>query len=260
MSMIDPKLRFVANKLITPPLPLFADEFPILFFWSPKCGCTSLVKWYLYQIGLLEKALNYDVNIHTYRLNVIHKQKNHTLKIRKHLLHESKDVYKLVRNPYTRAVSSFFHTVRSEDLLNIIAPGMEDGLSFKQFLYRIKGFGVERGKINGHMVQQYLDGEELFVQNYIELENFSTSIRQIEKSYNLLQSPLNDIIKSPHHVTQKMDENDSRIFANTKMSIASFNQSLPPYKNFYDQETMELVREIYKMDFIKYGYNQKMIS
>ncbi|MGP4081535.1 sulfotransferase family 2 domain-containing protein [Pseudalkalibacillus sp. R45] len=260
MSMIDPKRRFAANKLITPPIPLFADEFPILFFWSPKCGCTSLLKWYLYQIGHLDKASNYDINIHTYRLNVIQKQKNHTLKIRKHLLLESKDVYKLVRNPYTRAVSSFIHAVRSHGLLTDIAPGMEDGLSFKQFLYRIKNSGVERGQINGHMVQQYLDGEELLVHNYIKLENFSTSIRQIEKSHNLLQSLLNDIIKSPHHVTQKMNENDNRNFANMKMSSKTFPQSLPPYKNFYDQETMELVREIYKMDFIRYGYNQKIIT
>ncbi|WP_261134454.1 sulfotransferase family protein [Bacillus sp. Marseille-Q3570] len=258
--MIDSHRRFVANKLITPPLPLFADEFPILFFWSPKCGCTSLLKWYLYQIGHLEKAKNYNEILHAYRLKVIEKQKNHTLKIRKHLLHESKDVYKLVRNPYTRAVSSFLHAVRSPDLLTDIAPGMENGLTFKQFLYRIKNMGVERGQINGHMVQQYLDGEESFIRKFIKLEEFSTSIRQIEKSYNLLQSPINDIIKSPHHVTEKMNENDNRNFADMKMSVHSFSQPLPPYRNFYDQESENLVREIYVKDFIRYGYDQKIIS
>ncbi|MCF6136637.1 sulfotransferase family 2 domain-containing protein [Pseudalkalibacillus berkeleyi] len=259
MSESNPNRHIIARKLITPPIPLFAKNFPIIFFWNPKCGCTSLIKWFFFQQGLLQKATDYSPIIHSYRLNVIEKQNNHTQNIIEHLLSGDKDVYKLVRNPYKRAVSSFFHAIMNKNIMDSIAPGVKNGISFKEFLYRLKENGVERGKVNAHMVQQYVNGEELFLNKYIQLENFVTSIRTIEKQYNLSSSPINSLIKSPHHITQKMNESDNRTYPDVKMSIESINQPLPPYENLYDQEAMDLVKTIYKMDFERYGYNQNFI-
>ncbi|WP_349409988.1 sulfotransferase family 2 domain-containing protein [Pseudalkalibacillus sp. SCS-8] len=259
MTMHNSHKRRLANQMMTRPLPLYDDNFPIIFFWNPKCGCTSLIKWFFYQNGLLQTAKDYDEIIHTYRIKVFEQQKNHTNKIRKHLLNGTKDVYKLVRNPYTRAVSSYFHTLRTPRILNRLAPGMDQGLSFKQFLYRVRNKGVERGNIDGHMIQQYLDGEEMFIKNVIQLEEFTPSIKKIEKTYQLNPSPLDEIIRSPHHVTEKMNSRDNRNFANMRLTSMSFYQSLPPYENFYDQDTMNLVRTIYQKDFIQYGYDQRKI-
>ncbi|MGM7700678.1 sulfotransferase family 2 domain-containing protein [Pseudalkalibacillus sp. Hm43] len=251
--------RKIANHLITRPIPLFDEDFPIIFFWNPKCGCTSLIKWFFYQIGKLQDATEYDEIIHTYRMKIFEQQDNHTNKIRKHLLDGTKDVYKLVRDPYTRAVSSYFHTLRTPSIMNSVAPGMDQGLSFKQFLYRVQNMGVERGNINGHMIQQYLDGEKMFIKNFIKLEQFAPSIKKIEEKYQLPPSPLEEIIKSPHHVTQKMNTSDNRNFANMRLSSQSFYQPLPPYENFYDQDTLQLVSTIYQKDFINYGYDLKKI-
>ncbi|WP_158234681.1 sulfotransferase family 2 domain-containing protein [Lentibacillus sediminis] len=244
------------KKLITLTLPLYKKEFPIIFFWSPKSGCTSLIKWYYFQIGLLQKAIDYNPWIHFYRMEVYEKQENHGIKIAEQLLNDKKDSYKLVRNPYKRAVSSFFATIATEQLMNSVAPDINNGLSFKQFLYRIKDIGVKKGVIDAHIAQQYIEEEELIIQNYIQLEHFSTGIKAIENKYNLLHPPVENFVKSPHHVTQRMKDMGKGTFAEVKISLESLNKTLPQYRDFYDHETLDLVRELFKEDFEKYGYNQ----
>jgi hypothetical protein len=77
---------------------LYEKNFPLLFFWSPKSGCTSLIKWFFFQIGILQKAVDYNSWVHFYRMEVFEKQENHKLKVVKQLADDNKEVYKLVRN------------------------------------------------------------------------------------------------------------------------------------------------------------------
>ncbi|WP_270181704.1 sulfotransferase family 2 domain-containing protein [Alkalihalobacillus sp. CinArs1] len=251
------KKEVVINKLVSPPLPLYDSNFPILFFWSPKGGCTSLAKWYFYHIGLLETASQYE-SIHSYRMNEFQIQPHYEKNILKALVNDEKNVYKLVRDPFTRAVSSYFATITNESIMRVIAPHLKDGMSFKQFLYIIRNIGVTKGAINLHIAQQYTDGEELLIKNYIRLENFMNELKTIEKQYNLPHSPIETIVKSPHHITDKMKKFDERCFAEVKMSQSSLNKPVPDYQNFYNEETMQLVKEIYKHDFVTYQYSQTL--
>jgi hypothetical protein len=251
--------EILTTKLITPLLPLYEQEFPLIFFWSPKSGCTSLIKWFFFQIELLQKAIDYNPEglVHLYRIEVYETQQNYKLKIAEQLLDDKKDVYKLVRNPYSRAVSSFLSTFVNENIMNQVAPAdIHNGLSFKKFLYQVKNIGVARGLIDAHIAQQYVEEEELFIQNYVHLEHFTNKIRDIEKKYNLLESPILNIIKSPHHKAQKMTVKGKQTFAEVNMSVETLRGPIPEYKNFYDDETRDLVRELFKKDFEKYGYNQ----
>jgi hypothetical protein len=265
--MLKNEREIIIKKLISPIPPLYEKKFPIIFFWSPKSGCTSLIKWYFFQIGLLQKAIDYNPWIHLYRMEVYEKQENYKIKITEQLLNDKRDIYKLVRNPYTRAVSSFLATLINKNIMSVVAPGINNGLSFKQFLYLVKNIGVKRDLINMHIAQQYIEEEELFIQKYIQLEHFSTEIRNIENKYNLLQSPFENIIKSRHHMSQRMNDMGKATFAEVKMTFEevkmskeSFNKPLPQYKNFYDQETRDLVRDLFKEDFERYGYNQNQKS
>ncbi len=258
--MLKKEQEILIKKLITPALPLYEEEFPIIFFWSPKSGCTSLIKWYFFQIGLLQKAIDYNPWVHFYRMEVYERQRNYKIKVENQLLNGKKDIYKLVRNPYKRAVSSFLNTLTNKQIMNEVAPDSNNGLSFKQFLYRVKDIGVNRDLINAHIAQQYIEKEEVFIQNYIKLEHFSTNIKAIENKYNLLQSPIKNIINSPHNMSQRMKDINEGTFADVKMSLESFNKPLPQYKNFYDYETKNLVRDLFKKDFKKYGYNQNDLS
>jgi hypothetical protein len=253
--MFDEKKELYITKLITLLPPLYNKDFPIIFFWSPKCGCTTLIKWYFFQTGILQKAYEYNPEVHRYRLDILEKQPNYNLQIKEQLLGNKKDVYILVRNPYKRAVSSFFATIITKTIFKQIAPGQIEGLSFKQFLYLIKNIGVNRDQINVHIAQQYIEKEELFIQKYIRLEQSTPSIREIEEKYNLLQSPIQNIIKPPFHMAQRMTDKSNKMFSEVKMSFETFPKSLPEYKRFDDQETRDLVREIFKKAFEKYDYN-----
>jgi len=261
LKMDSQKREQLASKLITPILPLYEKDFPLIFFWSPKCGCTSLIRWYFFQIGLLQNALNYNPWVHFYREEVYEKKENYKLLVTQELLNAKKDVYKLVRNPYQRAVSSFFTTLNNKHIMDKVHPtGLSNSLSFKQFLYQIKGIGVKKELIDIHIAQQYIDEEEVFIKNHVHLEQFTNEIREIEKRYNLPESPISTIIKSPHHRTHKMTDKGKQNFAEVKMSQETLGGPLPWYQNFYDKETIDLVRELFKKDFEKYGYNKNIIS
>ncbi|WP_088103460.1 sulfotransferase family 2 domain-containing protein [Halalkalibacter urbisdiaboli] len=235
-------------------LPLYHNDFPLILYWSPKSGCTSLTKWFFFQIGLLEEAEAYHPWIHKYRGKIFLQQQNYKEKLEKHMLNSTKASYKLVRNPYTRAVSSFLHTISNPQLKSEIGVEINEGLSFKQFLYGLKEVGVDIKSINPHFAEQYIKGEENLIQEYIYLEHFNQSIRKIEKQFHLKTSPLNRITKSPHHHSTKMKESGEIV--EKKFTRASLRETIPSYDSFYNQETVELVKTLYQNDFKAYGYSQ----
>ncbi|MGE6716969.1 sulfotransferase family 2 domain-containing protein [Peribacillus frigoritolerans] len=244
----------IIARLIKDPYPLYDRTFPLIMFWSPKGGCTSLMKWFFFQIGLHQITKDYHPWIHKYRMEVHEKQNNYRNEIQKQLLDSKKETYKLVRNPFTRAVSSFFAMLTNKAILDQLAPNAIDGISFTQFLYMIKQKGVGRSSVDLHIAQQYIDEEESVIKNYIYLEDFTKELRNIEKKFGLLKSPMSDLIKSPHHMSEIMTEYGES--ADTKFTPNSFGNRLPIYKSFYNDETRDLVSELFKKDFQAYGYDQ----
>jgi Sulfotransferase family len=239
-------------------LPLYKKEFPIIFFWSPRSGCTTLIRWFFFQNGLLQKATQYNPWVHSYRMEVFEKENHYRGAVVEQLLAGKKDTYKLVRNPYRRAVSSFLASIDNEKIMQEIAPNRTNLLSFKEFLYLIKNIGVTKDRINSHIAQQYDEREEQLIKNYVRLENFTSEMKTIENKYRLLDSPILSISNSSHHLSGKMVEKGA--FADIKMSLKPYGKTLPTYESFYDQETKDLVRELFKKDFEKYGYNQSNIT
>jgi len=252
--------------------PLCHEKFPLILFWSPKSGCTSLIKWYFFQLGLVQEEIQKNAQWYfwsKYLPNNYNRQ--HVIK---QILEGKKDKYKLVRNPYKRAVSSFLFTLNAgfdpqrrfrlhkefEKITNMFNNDKTDvnGMSFKQFLYYIKKVGPNIGEIDFHIAQQYVKGEEFFVNNYIHLDDFNSEIREIENKYGLIKSPLSEIIKSPHHMSQKMTE--KKEFAETIITPELFRGQLPTYENFYDKEAQDLVRAIFQKDFEVYGYNETELT
>lgn len=261
MSNINEKRERVLPSLIEETIPLFHENFPILLLWNPKCGCTSLIKWFYYQIGILEKAIQYSEWIHTYRESIYEGQPNHRLHVKNELRNGKKPIYKLVRNPYKRAVSAYLGAITVPQILNQVAPKHTNEISFRQFLNQLKEIGIERGRINSHVAQQFIEGEELFVKEYIRLENFNSEIRNLERKYNLLTSPLDKITKSNHHVSHKMTQFNSQSFADVNMyKLVTSGSNLPPFESFYNHETKQLVQDIYKKDFIKLGYDPSKLN
>ncbi len=240
--------------------PHYHKNMPIILLWSEKSGCTSLVKWFFYQIGELDQAIKYHPWIHKYEFDVYKKKKEYREDVFNQLLNKEKDVIKLVRNPYKRVISSFFTLLQDkdrykkewEDIRELVYKNRhsEEGISFKDFLYYLKNTGTNVEVLNGHLAQQYIEGEELIVDKYIYLENFDEHIQEIEEYYGLEASPLSLITKSKHHRTSLMNLTGN--FADTKFK--KLEKQLPTYKSFYDKEAVGLVEDIFKKDIECYNY------
>ncbi|GKU80695.1 sulfotransferase family 2 domain-containing protein [Niallia sp. NCCP-28] len=240
--------------------PVYSKDFPIILFWSPKSGCTSILKWFFFQIDLLQKDIQQDP--HKY-LFTFQNQPDYRKELMEQLSEGKIATYKLVRNPYKRAVSSFLYTVQQDyeplrkefESIKNFFNNQTDGISFKQFLFYIKKVGCDLESIDFHIARQYIKNEEIFVKNYIQLENFNAQIREIERHYNLKHSPLSEISNHYHHFAPKMTLTGN--FAETIISKKMLEEFIPDYKSFYDKETAELVRDIYNEDFEIYGYDKK---
>lgn len=243
-------------------IPHFHKDFPLILFWSHRSGCTTLANWFFFQIGLFNEAKKYHDFIHYYEFWVYKNNTNYIPELQNGLLTAEKAVCKLVRNPYTRAVSSFllladnpYAIPQWESIRQYLYNDKYSnrGISFKQFLYYVRALGPNSVAMDIHFSQQYVPGEENFIQHYIPLEDFNTQITKIEHTYDLVKSNLALLTNSGHHRSHKMMYTGS--YAELSITDAAFPR-FPTYKSFYDEETMALVTEIYAQDFEMYPYTK----
>jgi Sulfotransferase family len=251
--------------------PLYHHDFPLVLLWTPKAGCTTFARWFFYQIGLLEKALAYHPSIHVYKGGVHFRQKNYLDAYAKGMTFTKKTTYKLVRDPYKRAVSSYFTIANycyskglpnspmnrdKERILAMFYPNSSyKGISFKQFLYYLSKVGADYTIVDGHIAKQYCQEEKYLSPKYIKLENFNKEIKRIEEKYKLLSSPEN-VLASPHSFAPKMTETEFK--SDTILTSSQLiHGPLPEYKSLYDKETIELCNDVFHDDFIVYNYEKK---
>ena len=76
-----------------------------------------------------------------------------------------------------------------------------------------------------HFSQQYVPGEENFIQCYIPLEDFNTQIAKIEHMYDLTKSNLALLTNSDHHRAHKM------IYAEAMQNLALQIQAFPDFQH-----------------------------
>lgn len=250
-------------NLIFKRLPNYHQSFPIILMWSQKSGCTSLLSWFFHHIGSLDIAKKYHPWIHQYEINVFKKRDNYVSELADQLFSKEKEVYKLVRNPYKRAVSAFLMLYYYDDpywysvwkaIREHQSSNNNKGISFKQFLYYIKDTGSNISSTDPHFAEQYIDGEEQFVDHYIYLEDFCNQIAEIEKKYKLKKTDITQLY-SPHNTSNHMIFEGH--YAEMSISDPSF-PVFPTYISFYDEETKKLVDDIYHGDFTMYGYEKNL--
>ncbi|MBJ7967886.1 sulfotransferase family 2 domain-containing protein [Bacillus cereus] len=243
-------------------IPHFHADFPIILFWSHRSGCTSLANWFFFQIGLYEKAMEYAPFIHYYESNIYKNRNEYYEDLEVELLKLKKDTIKLVRNPYKRPVSSFlvlydnpYSLKQWEEIREYFYNDKNSpkGISFKQFLYYLKDIGPNSSHLDQHFSQQYIEGEEKIIKQYIKLENFNTIIPKLEKEYGLLSSDISLLTNSSHHRAHQMIYKGN--YADKDITNPQF-PSLPTYRSFYDEQAIKLVSEIFTDDFEIYGYKK----
>lgn len=242
--------------------PHYHRDFPLIVLWSHRAGCTTLAKWFFYQIGMLDAALNYNPWIHAYEFDIYKRGQAYSSTVLDNMLHGKKTVVKLVRDPFKRAVSSFlllaitedkqFDAVRARIAGHPIVRGLPGrGVTFRKYLTYLLHTGADVGDIDPHLACQYVPGEEQDIKRYLRLERLAADIRQLERDYGLKPANIAMFSKSEHHLSGQMRYTGA--YADANVLDPRFPR-FPLPASFYDSGTEALVRAVFRKDFLTYGY------
>jgi len=222
----------------------------VIMDWSPKTGCTIAVKMFFRNMGLLEKALEFDDWIHEYRMHVYQLE----YPIYKEDL-ENPEFYKfkVVRNPYSRAVSSYIHTMRWPEMhapIQNVMKRRNANISFNQFLDFLSRIDLDSCDPHYRLQKKEFEGKiKNCFQEIVKLENLEEGIKRVNKAGNFGFDLTG--LSSSHHIDK--NENLKGEFMNKRWR--SIKSSIPSYKHFYNTETLDKVGKLYKEDLEEYNYN-----
>jgi len=244
------------------PGPLYSDAHKIALFFSAKSGCTFAVKWFFFQTGFLEVAKFYSDWIHDFRINVFYESFGYKRSLHK-VTNDDTKIIKVVRNPYSRAVSSYLHAIRygyaDIGLSAFFGRDIDrnHGLSFREYISYLEKVNLRKCNVHHRLQIHPAEIRGIVKPNYIvKLENSFEDFNKIEEELNLKSSSSINLRVSKHD-TNRQEEfifcGDKKFFRNQE------NPNFPTSKNFYDQELSERVLQLYKIDFEQYNYDTNMI-
>jgi len=252
-------------------LPLCHKDFPIIVSWSPKSGCTTLLKWFLAQNNLLEEANHYSDWVHDYRETKFCFGRRYKELCMRYFTETptTKHIIKVIRDPFKRAVSSYLHLLRYGILTKnwLVVTEVERwkelngfsrqrGLSFRQFLLFVIDQQLRGRMLDPHLGQQYDKTQDPRVNQFVKIENISVELERIEKEFSLPCLNKNKISNSIHHNKPFISH---RWPTDASIHIASddYDTTLgtPPAEIFYNNDTLVLIRMAYWRDCEAYAEN-----
>lgn len=245
--------------------PLVQAGFPVACCWSPKAGCTTVLKWFLAQTGRLEEALQYGPWLHDYRTERLFQQPGYEELCNQARSSDRVRVIKVIRDPAQRAVSAFLHYLRVEpqrwqgtvDLEAWKAErglGSQPGCSFVQFLH----FALDRER-SGHLVDPHLRPQydpvwDRRVDALIPLENLAAGLEETEHLCGLPHVDTRSLSESVHHNRPSGQHRWPADAARLPATSATLEElGVPPADLLLDDVTIPLVTEQYGRDYRAYA-------
>lgn len=249
-----------------PHLPRVADGFPLVLCWSPKAGCTTILRWFLFHTGRLAESDDAFRRPHFFWQQQLDRQPGYEAMCRAALTDGRRPVVKVVRDPATRAVSSYFQALRSASWNDPgpwesiqrwkVAAGIggPEGLSLEQMLLYVLSPRIEGEWIDGHCAEQWNQAHDRHVTDFVRMEELTDALRRLELRFGLAPSPLDRLSRSPHHHRITPDHGwptDPARFVAPADAIRRLG--VPPAEPFLDEHTRALIRTAYRRDYIAYG-------
>jgi hypothetical protein len=251
-------------------LPLQQPGFPVAVCWSAKSGCTTVLKWFLAQTGLLDEALAYNDWIHDYRQDKLFATKGYAIQCDRLFKSSQRNtvIIRVIRDPASRAVSSFLHLLRNQHDLERwpdateltrwkAAMGLagQQGLSFRQFLMYVAAQQVNRKLVDPHLRPQYDEQQDSRVDTYVRLEDLSAGLRAVEERCGLPHVDVGSLSTSPHHNPATANHGWPTHAAGCPADRTTLDEfGTPPSQAFLDAETRLLIRTAYWVDYEAYGH------
>ena len=233
------------------PHPLYDFEKKIFIDWNAKCGSVLAMLMFYKEIGVLEYALKKYSWIHKYRSQEYYKTKVKPLFLDE-VLSPQILTLKIVRNPFSRAVSSYRHAMRRKSLCR--RNNLGDDLSFMEFLEGISN----KKKDDQHWQPQKRsieDKYENFFDHVCKLEQIEKDISKVNISFGTSFDP--NILREMNYMTGRFATKDIEWKKNVscwKWSDLPHN-ALPPDICFYNDKCISLVNKKYREDIECYKYS-----
>lgn len=175
----------------------------------------------------------------------------------KYNITEPKFTLNIVRNPYSRIVSSYIDKFSNNQNEKI----QLESNTFENFILYIYNYYETNRNLdfNTHLSLQTIDYN--INDNIIKLENIRNDLTQIYKKHNC-QNTLNMLddfynkINDEYYINKTEYNNENNeYFGNKEINKDSIK---PSYEYFYNEETMKIIQEIYHDDFIVFNYDKRL--
>ncbi len=233
-------------------LPLVDHRNQRILFYSPKAGCSTAIQWFLRGAGLLEEALAYDPWVHRYVAEVYPHEYSIYKELPKALLNHDFVKIKVVRNPYQRFASSFYHAFRHRE--HFFPGGLPKGFNMQDFLDVLEN--LHKPWLNPHFSLQYALWEDMvpgLLDEVLHLESMDEEIRKMNQKYGW-DDPLDRKVTVLRHAAPRENMKEGNLHL---WPYEDFLKKFPKdYSLFYtDANFRRRVYNFYQRDFEAYGYS-----
>ena len=266
----------VTKKKKRYPFMLLDEKHHIIMDWSPKAACTKAVEMFWNEMGIY-RGVYYPQNafVHDFRPSFM---KACGL-VNEGMMRSSKYYkFKVVRNPYDRAVSSYLHLMKT-NITNTIFDTKEteferkpghplNNLSFESLLSlyvrEVRPLLQKNDNIFNsavfHLQPQCLKEEVFEYKRYnksifnriVHVENFDEEIGIVNNETNMNYSY--PTAKDNHVHLKFEDALDDYVGSRNYSDLMTHHMISENYGNFYNRKTKRLVENIFADDFLLYAY------
>ena len=234
---------------------MISHKHKFIFIHIPKTGGTSIERRFVPFAGHDEHEVSY--------------KHDSAIQMKQKFSQEWKDYFKfsIVRNPWDWLVSRFFWSKQRDTI--------KETCSFKKFIVIIGNLempdffftdcisnmhdkeGVTGGKTASEINWQYLDGFEAF-KDICDENKSKFLIRSLRSQLDMIRDPsenfLVDFVGKIENLQQDFDTICEKIGVDKKNLRHTTKSNHKNYRQYYDNETRDIVAELYSKDIKYFGY------
>ncbi|MDT9188906.1 MAG: sulfotransferase [Limnospira sp. PMC 894.15] len=245
------------------PKPLYNKSLNLTLIFCAKSACSFGVKWFFYHAGLYQEVESYRRFPHKYRTEIFMPNPEYQKHIREVDRILNSNIVCLVRDPFSRAVSSYIHAIKTgydnDGISKFLGRkiGRKNSFCFDEFVQYLKSLDIRNCNIHHQMQAHPLMEMGIIKPHIIKVENLFNDFQEVEKKLGLNPAPLSEISKSlEFHRTPKDSEFKKECYH--IQFPPSRKQLFPHYKYFYSEELVRDVANIYRADFEIFGYKPEL--